>query len=389
MIRSPAGFDGGDRIKRYLDYYQPSYGVMMLSAGQFSPLSLFVAGEQGAWYDPSDLSTMFQNSIGTTPVTAAAQPVGLLLDKSKSLALGAELVTNGDFATDTWWAKSGTTISGGAANWSSAGANSWIGRTTAFLTVGSVYQVTWTIISMSAGGLRLHDGSFYWTTQTAPGTYTETFRAGGANFYIISTGASTTASVDNVSIKLISGNHASQANPTSRPTLIATNRIDYDGTNDQHTGAVAGGSTTGFLFVAGVNIDVTGANQTIWSDTGTNTGYRVRINSSNQVELAAGNNTAYTTAVTSETLTAGTNYVIAAWHDGTNLNVKLGTSGTVVSQAFATATAGTTTFTVGMDNGAVSSQLNGKIYNSVMVKNFAGTVTNVDNTIAYVNRTLA
>lgn len=87
MIRSPAGFDGGDRIKRYLDYYQPSYGVMMLSAGQtvapaFSPASLFAAGEQGVWYDPSDFSTMFQDSAGTTPVTAVEQPVGRILDKS-------------------------------------------------------------------------------------------------------------------------------------------------------------------------------------------------------------------------------------------------------------------------------------------------------------------
>jgi hypothetical protein len=82
MIRVPAGFGGEDRIKRYLDYYQPSYGVMMLSAGQFSPASLFAAGEQGAWYDPSDFTTMFQDSAGTTPVTAVEQPVGRILDKS-------------------------------------------------------------------------------------------------------------------------------------------------------------------------------------------------------------------------------------------------------------------------------------------------------------------
>ena len=35
-----------------------------------------------AWYDPSDLTTLFQDSAGTTPVTAAGQPVGLILDKS-------------------------------------------------------------------------------------------------------------------------------------------------------------------------------------------------------------------------------------------------------------------------------------------------------------------
>ncbi len=48
----------------------------------FSPANLFASGEQGAWYDPSDLSTMFQDSAGTTPVTAVGQPVGKILDKS-------------------------------------------------------------------------------------------------------------------------------------------------------------------------------------------------------------------------------------------------------------------------------------------------------------------
>ena len=48
----------------------------------FSPLSLFAASEVGVWYDPSDLSTMFQDAAGTTPVTADGQPVGKILDKS-------------------------------------------------------------------------------------------------------------------------------------------------------------------------------------------------------------------------------------------------------------------------------------------------------------------
>ena len=44
--------------------------------------ALFANGEQGVWYDPSDFSTLFQDSAGTTPVTAVEQPVGLILDKS-------------------------------------------------------------------------------------------------------------------------------------------------------------------------------------------------------------------------------------------------------------------------------------------------------------------
>jgi len=59
----------------------PRLGAMMRSGG-FSPAALFAGGIQGAWFDPSDLSTLFQDSAGTTPVTASGQPVGLMLDNS-------------------------------------------------------------------------------------------------------------------------------------------------------------------------------------------------------------------------------------------------------------------------------------------------------------------
>ena len=48
----------------------------------FNPASLFANNEVGGWYDPSDLSTMFQDVAGTNPVTASGQTVGLHLDKS-------------------------------------------------------------------------------------------------------------------------------------------------------------------------------------------------------------------------------------------------------------------------------------------------------------------
>jgi hypothetical protein len=59
-------------------------GIVSLFSGfgGFSPLSLFAAGEQGYWLDPSDFSTMFQDDAGTTPVTAVGQSVGRWLDKS-------------------------------------------------------------------------------------------------------------------------------------------------------------------------------------------------------------------------------------------------------------------------------------------------------------------
>ena len=43
---------------------------------------IFGNNEQGAWFDPSDLTTLYQDAAGTTPVTADGDPVGLMLDKS-------------------------------------------------------------------------------------------------------------------------------------------------------------------------------------------------------------------------------------------------------------------------------------------------------------------
>ena len=58
-------------------------GSTQVFGGSFSPLSLFSSGSQGIWLDPSDLSTMFSDRAGTTPVTTPGTVVGLRLDKSK------------------------------------------------------------------------------------------------------------------------------------------------------------------------------------------------------------------------------------------------------------------------------------------------------------------
>jgi hypothetical protein len=50
----------------------------------FNPSNLFTNGQRGAFYDPSDLSTLFQDSSGNTPVTSDGDPVGLMLDKSNN-----------------------------------------------------------------------------------------------------------------------------------------------------------------------------------------------------------------------------------------------------------------------------------------------------------------
>lgn len=61
-----------------LDVWRGIYGV----GATFNPASLFAGGELGLWHDPSDIATLYQDSAGTTPVTAVTQPVGKELDKS-------------------------------------------------------------------------------------------------------------------------------------------------------------------------------------------------------------------------------------------------------------------------------------------------------------------
>jgi hypothetical protein len=51
-------------------------------AGGWNPSGLFAASERGGWWDPSDITTLWQDSVATTPVTAVGDPVGRMDDKS-------------------------------------------------------------------------------------------------------------------------------------------------------------------------------------------------------------------------------------------------------------------------------------------------------------------
>lgn len=81
-------------------------GIRQYGSG-FRPANLFRRSEQGAWYDPSDITTLFQDSAGTTPVTASGQPVGRMLDKSG----------RGNHATQATAAARPTYTTGGGLAW--------------------------------------------------------------------------------------------------------------------------------------------------------------------------------------------------------------------------------------------------------------------------------
>jgi hypothetical protein len=197
----------------------------------FSPASLFATGEQGAWYDPSDLTTLFQDSAGTTPVTAAGQPVGLMLDKSQGLVLGPEIVANGDFSSGTtgWTAINSTlAVVGGACEITAVGGAQARCSQSIATVVGRWYEVTARIwqgtgtvaVDVLITGIT-SSASVTTTTPTnvvvrflAVAT-TTTIRVGSAGSAV----AGTTFFADNISVKLLPGNHAFQSNSAQRPTL--------------------------------------------------------------------------------------------------------------------------------------------------------------------------
>ena len=203
--------------------------------GVLTPMGdlLFAASEPGAWYDPSDMSTLFQDSAGTTPVTAVEQPVGLILDKSKGLALGPELVTNGDFSNGTTgWSAYNAVIS--AVNGtlkvddsSNLGANSSAVQQLN-LVAGRTYLLTFDVVSVSGAwsiGFATTDSSVGITfpsamlskNTTGPQRFVFTYD-GTRNFLFMDADGSGIVFYDNISVKELPGNHATQATTTKRPT---------------------------------------------------------------------------------------------------------------------------------------------------------------------------
>ena len=183
------------------------------TASSYQPiLSTFESAFKAAF--PSH--TLYQDSNGETPVTAVGEPVGLMLDKSKGLAQGPELVTNGDFATDSGWSKgTGWTIANG--NAAQSGGVGQLAQAVS-IAVGVRCRFTFTVV-IQAGTLRISAGP------TAPvkdfsesGTYTFDLPfSGSAVLYFLGTSSSFVGSIDNVSVTEIQGSHATQPTSTKRP----------------------------------------------------------------------------------------------------------------------------------------------------------------------------
>jgi len=200
------------------------------------PRLYFQNGEQGVWYEPSDLSTLFQDAAGTTPVTAVEQPVGLMLDKRLGLVPGSELVTNGDFSGGlTGWTQSNigtgtSTVSSGQLVLS-FNTSSNRGRVTQQITSassGKWYEIRLQVISGLPNiniGTSSAAGDTFAATVGSTGLYVYRVLAGSQLWVTFLPNAGSTADsvIDNISVRELPGNHAytPAAASTSRPTVSA------------------------------------------------------------------------------------------------------------------------------------------------------------------------
>ena len=335
--------------------------ITQAGAGGWTPALWFLASEQGVWYDPSDMTTMFQDSAGTTPVTAVEQPVGKILDKSGRGNHATQAATaqkpvlsarrNKLLATATLATQSVTlTASAHTLSFKGTGTVTLTGASTAgpLVGTGAGNRVSLTF-TPTAGSV----------TFTVSGSVTEAQLEDGSAF---STYQRVTTSSDYDTVGF--------------PHFGKLDRVD-----DNMTAAAGGGGTTGIIVCAAIRAGGAGNARTIWSDRGTNTGYRLSVNASNQLVLSAGNGSAHTEVV-GPTITEGTDYVVTGWHDGTNLNVQAN-AGAATSAAFGTATAGTAGFTIGKDNGAATGYYSERIYEIVYRKDDASTAGDRTSLITY------
>jgi hypothetical protein len=227
----------------------------------WSVASLFSSGENGVWYDPSDFPTMYVDSAGTTPVTAVGQSVGLILDKSKGLVLGPELVTNGMFDSDTagWVADVLTATSlptlssvGGVLRITSTSSASYgVARTSFTTEVGKYYNLVLTylgntpaadsyVIRVGTTALGYDVLNISTSTGATVGTKSFIFRALSTTTHLC-VGLNTQAlgdyiEFDNISVKELPGNHAYQATTATKPTLQVDGNgkyyLAFDGFDD-------------------------------------------------------------------------------------------------------------------------------------------------------------
>lgn len=191
----------------------------------FVPSTLFASGEEGAWYDPSDLSTLFADSYGTTPATVG-NPVGIVLDKSKKLETQS-IDPSGTGGTATYTAETKTVVFDRNGNF---------GTISFPATVGEVFRISGTVtIADTATSLKDSANPSFPTVAVFDSfgtydfdTYFTCLTQDDIVLYVTDYGAGSSAvTIAGLTVEKVLGNHAIQETSAKRPTLRESNNLYY------------------------------------------------------------------------------------------------------------------------------------------------------------------
>ena len=187
----------------------------------WTPATLFAAGEAGAWYDPSDRNTLFQDSAGTTPVTAVEQAVGLALDKSRGLVLGSDIKSAGAVGLiGTATAATYNTATGAGTVTRVDVSNQSYVEWSGLLPAGSFYAIKIQNTGANQLYVRTAVAGTIVATLAAGADVTVYAYSGGTGLITLTAATSgTTASFTISSFRSISGTHLIQPSASSRPVL--------------------------------------------------------------------------------------------------------------------------------------------------------------------------
>ena len=363
---------------------------------------MFASGKQGLVYDIDNISTLFQDSAFTVPVTAVEQPVGGMLDlsgrgnhatqatttKRPIYSRRVNLLVSSEEITNAAWTlfNGGTKTSATRFTFSATAHSQTAQSVTAPIAAGTTVQLKVKIagtgtcsLVIGRAGAGTYEDAILPVTLVPDGaviTLTKTFLSAHTGVTIsISRGTSGTAAYVDIlesSLTLATDAHLPyqrvntdtdyDADPAKFPAYRRA-----DGVDDSLASSTGGGGTAGFFFSAVVMVSSNNGWRILFSDAGANTGYMVRLNPSNQLEFLAGNGSANTFIATADSIAIGATNVVQAWDDGTNLNVKIG-NGPTASISRPVVAAGTVGFTMGQNNGVNTGYFNGRSFGEIYRK---------------------
>jgi hypothetical protein len=188
--------------------------------------SLFANGEEGWWYDPSNFATLFQDSAGTTPVTAMEQPVGLQLDLSKGLVLGPELFSSSvGLGATARNARSvlGTVTATSATVSSNASGTFGINFPALTPSIGKTYAISLSYASSPSKAVTLNFGGLNFTSSssTITGYFVATTSTSLLDFFVNAAASGEQFTISSISVKELPGNHRFQTTSANRPVVSA------------------------------------------------------------------------------------------------------------------------------------------------------------------------